>query len=140
MTRRKSAFFSHEIELEVPFFDADPMGITWHGNYVKYFELARCALLEQIDFGYREMERSGYTWPIVDMRVKYVKSTTFDQKVKVWAGIVEYENRLKIEYRIVDSKSNVVLTKGHTIQVAVDIESGEMCFCSPDVLTEKLAK
>jgi acyl-CoA thioester hydrolase len=37
-----------EVELEVPFFDLDPMNIVWHGNYVKYLEVARCALLETI--------------------------------------------------------------------------------------------
>ncbi|TCI03289.1 acyl-CoA thioesterase [Corallincola luteus] len=138
MAKSKSLLTSHTIEVEVPFFDTDPMGITWHGNYVKYFELVRCALLEKIGYGYRDMAKSGFSWPIVDMRVKYVKSSTFFQKINVQATIVEYENRLKIEYRITDKETAVTITKGFTIQVAVDIESGEMCFCSPSILIEKL--
>ncbi len=36
-----------EIEVEVPFHDADPMGVTWHGNYFRYLETARSALLNE---------------------------------------------------------------------------------------------
>ena len=34
-----------EVEVEVEFQDVDPMGVAWHGHYLKYFERARCALL-----------------------------------------------------------------------------------------------
>lgn len=35
-------------EFKAEFFDTDPMGIMWHGNYVKYLEMARCKLLDEI--------------------------------------------------------------------------------------------
>jgi len=34
-------------EMEIPFFDVDTYKIVWHGNYAKYFEIARCELLER---------------------------------------------------------------------------------------------
>ncbi len=42
------AIVSETIEFEIPFFDVDSMEVTWHGHYIKYFELARCALLKKI--------------------------------------------------------------------------------------------
>ena len=39
------SYAEEEIEIEVPFFDLDPMNVVWHGNYVKYTEIARCKLL-----------------------------------------------------------------------------------------------
>ena len=27
--------FEAEIEIEIPFYDVDSVGIVWHGNYVK---------------------------------------------------------------------------------------------------------
>jgi len=56
----------------------------------------------------------------------------------VRAQIVEWENRLKIEYQIRDAASGQVLTKGHTIQVAVKADTGEMSFVSPPILFERL--
>lgn len=127
-----------EIEVEIPFHDGDPTGVTWHGNYFRYMELARCALLDKIGYNYFEMEKSGYAWPIVDTRIKFVKPTIFRQRVKVRATLEEYEIRLKIRYLITDAESGERLTKGYTVQVAVDQQTKEMCFCSPSVLTEKV--
>ena len=40
------------------------------------------------------MATSGYEWPIVDLRVKYIRPTHFNQDVFVTATLEEYENRL----------------------------------------------
>lgn len=45
--------FTAEVELTVPFHDVDMMGVVWHGNYFRYFEIAREALLNQFNYGYR---------------------------------------------------------------------------------------
>ena len=127
-----------EVDVEIPFHDGDPMGVTWHGNYFRYLELARCALLDKIGYNYVEMERSGYAWPIVDTRVKFAKPTVFQQRVRVKAVLEEYEIRLKIGYVITDIESGERLTKGYTVQVAVDRQTNEMCFGSPAILIEKV--
>jgi hypothetical protein len=51
--------------IQPEFYDLDPMNVVWHGNYVRYLEVARCVLLEQIGYGYQEMQRSGYAWPVI---------------------------------------------------------------------------
>ncbi|HWA44272.1 MAG TPA: acyl-CoA thioesterase [Hypericibacter adhaerens] len=129
---------SVEIALKVQFYDLDPMQIVWHGNYPRYFEQARVELMESIGYSFREMEASGYFWPIVDMRIKYVRPLRFGQPIAVSAAIVDYENRLRIDYRIRDRDSGEVLTKATTIQVAVLAATGELCLESPPALTERL--
>lgn len=128
------------IEIEIPFFDVDSLEITWHGNYIKYFEMARCALLEKINYDYCEMKASGFAWPIVDIRVKYIRPSHFKQKIIVEAMLVEYENRLKINYLIKDKETGKKLTTGYSIQVAVEMQNGEMCFISPNILKQRLEK
>ncbi|MES3024154.1 MAG: acyl-CoA thioesterase [Pseudomonadota bacterium] len=130
--------WSREVEMQVEFFDLDPMQIVWHGNYVKYLEVARCALLDSIGYNYLEMQASGYMWPVIDINLRYIGSAVFGQRLKLRAEIVEWENRLKIAYLISDAQSGKRLTRATSVQVAVDIKSGEMCFVSPPVLFEKL--
>ena len=130
--------WSAEVELQVQFFDLDPMQIVWHGNYVKYLEVARCALLDTLDYNYPEMQASGYAWPIIDLHLRYAHPATFGQRVKVRASVIEWENRLKIAYVITDSVSGQRLSRGTTTQVAVDMATHEMCFASPPVLLKKL--
>lgn len=130
--------FTTAIELTVPFHDVDAMGVVWHGNYFRYFEVAREALLAKFNYGYREMKASGYVWPVVDTRVKYRGTLSFEQRIRVQATIEEYENRLRIAYQIFDVATGKRTTTGYTIQVAVGIESQEMSFVSPPVLFERL--
>ncbi len=127
-----------EIEIVVPFHDVDSLRVVWHGHYVKYFEIARCRLLENFDYSYEQMIESGYAWPVVDMRIKYLKPLQFNQRVVVEAQLAEWEYRLKIKYLIRDASSGMPLTKGYTIQVAVDMATREMCLESPPVLKTKL--
>ena len=127
-----------EVEVEVPFHDADPMGVTWHGNYFRYMEAARSLLLDGIGYNYRQMLASGYLWPVVDARIKYVRPTTFGQRLRVTATLAEYENRLKIAYTIADVASGDVVTEATTTQAAVHRESGEMSFVSPPVFIDKV--
>ncbi len=61
------------VDVEVPFHDVDAMNVAWHGHYVKYFEIARCALLRRFDYDYPQMQASGYLWPIVDCHLKYIR-------------------------------------------------------------------
>jgi len=137
MTKSPSRWFA-EVELQVQFFDLDPMEIVWHGNYVKYLEIARCALLDSIDYNYVQMKESGYAWPIIDMHLRYPGSAIFGQRLKLRAEIVEWENSLKINYLIRDAETGRRLTRATTTQVAVNMGTGEMCFVSPEVLLKKL--
>lgn len=131
---------SAEIRLKAHFYHLDPLNIVWHGNYAAFLEEARCELLERIDYSYEKMAESGYIWPIVDMRIKYVRPITFRQEVVVRATLKEFETRLKIDYLITDAKTGERLTRAHTIQVAVEAETGEMCFESPATLQEKIGR
>jgi acyl-CoA thioester hydrolase len=71
-----SSMLSAEVVIRPEFHDLDPMQIVWHGNYMRYFETARTALLGLIDYDYPQMVASGYAWPVVDFRIKYSPNTT----------------------------------------------------------------
>ena len=129
---------SAEVEIEIPFFDVDPMAVAWHGHYVKYFEVARCAMLRKIDYDYPKMHESGYVFPVVELYLKYVNAARYGQVVMVAAELLEYENRLKIGYRIRDKATGQRLTKGWSLQVAIDAKTRELQFISPRVLLEKM--
>ncbi|KAF1722316.1 acyl-CoA thioesterase [Pseudoxanthomonas wuyuanensis] len=127
-----------ELALSPAFHDCDPMNVVWHGNYFRYLELARCKLLQRFDYDYPQMLESGYLWPVVDARIKYIRPLRFGQPLVVAVQLVEWENRLKFDYRIRDAETGQKLTAAHTIQVAVEAASGEMLYVCPPVLWQKL--
>jgi len=129
---------SATVDIVAQFYDLDPMQVVWHGNYARFFEQARCALLDKIGYNYPEMDQSGYMWPIVDMQTKFIRPIRFAQAFRVEATLVDYENRLKITYRCIDKISGEVLTKAQTTQVAVLRATGELCLESPATLIDKV--
>jgi acyl-CoA thioester hydrolase len=129
---------SAEVEIEIPFFDVDPMAVAWHGHYVKYFEVARCAMLRKIDYDYPKMHESGYLFPVVELYLKYVNAACYGQVVIVAAELLEYENRLKIGYRIRDKATGQRLTRGWSVQVAIDAKTRDLQFVSPKILIGKM--
>ena len=137
---RKKGAISAAIELQVPFFDVDMMQIVWHGHYVKYLEQARCALFERFDYGYAKMVESGYGWPIIDIQLRYVQGATCGQMIRVQADLVEWQNRVKVNYLITDLASGERLTRASTVQVAVEIASREMQLASPKVFTDTVER
>jgi len=125
------------VEITVPYHDCDPGGVVWHGNYLRYFDEARCALLDQINYGYKEMADTGHVWPVIDLNIRYVKPVRFHEKITVTAVLEEYEYRLRMTY-VVKNAAQEIVTKGMTKQVAVDVETEEMCLGSPQVLFDRL--
>ena len=123
--------------VKVPFHDLDPVGIVWHGNYSKYFEIARCALLETFNYNSDEMARSGYSWPIIDLYLRYVKAARFGETLEIRATLREWEHRLRIDY-LASNADGLRVCKGTSIQVAVDMKTHEMCLRSPDIIFQRL--
>ena len=129
---------SAEVTVTAQFGDLDPMNVVWHGTYVRYLEQARSALMDRIGYNYLEMNASGYIWPIVDLRLRYIRPIRLLQQVAISATIAEYENRLKINYRCRDVVSREVLTKATSIQVALSAETHELCLECPPALIERV--
>ena len=129
---------SAEVQIKIPFHDVDSAGIVWHGHYAKYFEIARCELLDSFGYSYAAMVESGYGWPVIDMHLRYVRQALFGQTISVRATLKEWEHRLRIDYLIRDAGSGERMTKGNTVQVAVELKTMEMQLASPRVLLERL--
>ncbi|MEO4048544.1 acyl-CoA thioesterase [Pseudomonas sp. CAU 1711] len=137
---RKEGVLQAEVEILVPFFDVDMMEVVWHGHYVKYFEEARCALLDKLGHNYRQMRDAGYAWPVIDLQLRYIRGAQFGQRIRVRADLVEWENRLKINYLITDAATGERMTRGSSVQVAVEIASREMLLASPKVFVEAVER
>ncbi|MBR0317931.1 MAG: acyl-CoA thioesterase [Spirochaetia bacterium] len=126
------------VEFKVEFYDVDAMGVVWHGNYVKYMELGRCALLDKIGYGYNEMKESNYAFPVASLKLKYIKPLMFKQTAIIKAVLSEYENRIKIEYLIYDKESGELVTKGESIQMALNMKTLTTSFQCPECFIKKV--
>lgn len=135
-----AACITADVLMEVPFFDVDSLNIVWHGNYCKYFEIARCELLHKIGYDYTAMRETGYAFPIVEIKAKYILPLLFQQRIRIRAELLEWEHRLKCQYEICDAQSGVVHTRGISIQAAVALGDQHLQLVCPRVFTERVER
>ncbi len=135
-----SPTISASVDFQVEFYDVDAMKVVWHGNYARYFEIGRMALFDKLGYGYLEMEASGFAWPVVDLHIRYVRPARLGQKLRVTAELMEWENRVVMEFAILDVATGERLTKGDSVQVAVEAKSGELLFLTPEIFQAKVRK
>ena len=128
---------SHVSTFKVAFFDVDSMEVMWHGNYVKYLEMARCELLDKLGYNYIAMKKDGYAFPIVKLDVKYVRPVFFNDTIKVTTTLSECETFLKFHYLIEDEKGEK-LSEANTAQALIEMKSVLTCFEMPEALKKAI--
>ena len=134
----KKALVTATAEAQAQFHDIDPMNVVWHGNYPRFMELARVALLDEIDYSYAAMVESGYAWPVVEMNIRYAHPILLRETVLVTAGLTEWENRLRIDFEIRNKDTRKRLCKAYSVHVAVDMADQTMQWETPEVFRRKV--
>ena len=128
---------SHVSTFKVAFFDVDSMEVMWHGNYVKYLEMARCELLDKLGYNYIAMKKDGYAFPIVILDVKYVRPAFFNDVIKVTTTLSECETFLKFHY-LIENEKGEKLSEANTAQAVIDMKSLQTCFEMPEALIKAI--
>ena len=135
---RKRGPVSETTEIAVAFHDVDVMAVVWHGHYFKYLENARWKLMDRLGYGYAAMRDSGYLWPIIETHVRHIRAAAFGDRLAVTASLVEWQNRLAINYLIVDAAKRTRIARGRTVQVAVHRATGELQFACPEEFIRRI--
>lgn len=107
-----------EIDINIRFSETDAMGVVWHGNYVKFLEVAREAFGEKFGLSYLGMYKQGYFTPIVKVDVDYKSPIFYGEKAKV---IINYiptpAAKIIFEYEVFNVSTGKLSAVGKTIQI-----------------------
>jgi acyl-CoA thioester hydrolase len=116
---------SATVRFSIPFCDVDAMQVVWHGNYFKYFDIARDRLFSDagIDL-YRTMEDGGLVFPITRTQTKHIRPLRFRDDVECKATLVEAECRIVVDFEIRIAGSGAICARGRTEQAAVRLADG----------------
>ena len=91
---------SSKTELLVRFNEADPLGIVWHGHYIRYFEDGREAFGNLHGLGYLEVYKLGFVIPVVSVHCDFKKSLRYGDRVIVETKYIPTEAaKMKFTYR-----------------------------------------
>ena len=123
---------SDQTEVSVRFNEADPLGVVWHGHYVRYFEDGREAFGKRYGISYLDFYNKGIAVPVVSVQCDYKKALRYGDSVIVETTYVNTAAaKLKFEYRILESNSKALVARGSSLQVFVDAKTFELQLTMP---------
>jgi acyl-CoA thioester hydrolase len=102
-------------EIRVLMADTDAMGIVYHANYLRWFEVGRAELVRRAGLPYTEMEAMGLSLPVVEARCRYRAPARYDDVLAVDAAVRELSRASVIfAYRIVRPGDERLVCEGET--------------------------
>lgn len=105
------------------YYETDQMGIVHHSNYIRWFEEARVAFLEEIGYGYDVLEAAGIVSPVLSVNCVYQQSARFGDTVEILPSVRSFNGvRLFVAYTVVDAASGAVRAQGETSHCFLDRE------------------
>mgnify|MGYP000948761973 CR=1 FL=1 len=129
------------IEVLVRFNEADPLGIVWHGHYIRYFEDGREAFGNKYGIGYLDFYRKNIIIPVVNIDCSYKRSLKYGEKVAVETTFIPCEAaKLKFEYRLFNAATGELVATGSSVQVFLDKETSVLQLTNPVFFEEWKSK
>ena len=128
---------SHETEVTVRFNEADPLGIVWHGHYLRYFEDGREAFGKIHGISYLDCYKQGLALPIVSVRCDYSKPLRYGDTVIVQTIFVNCSAaKVMFDYKIFEASQKTLVARGSSVQVFVDVKSFQLQLTLPAFFEE----
>ncbi|MEQ8304691.1 MAG: acyl-CoA thioesterase [Cyclobacteriaceae bacterium] len=119
-------------EVVVRFNETDPLGIVWHGHYVRYFEDGREGFGKRYGLGYLDCYKHEIAIPVVSLQCDYRKPLRYGDVVSVETSFLP-KNAAKIEfgYRILREDGELIAS-GSSTQVFVHIRTFQLQLTNPE--------
>lgn len=129
--------FESSVETEVPFHDVDPLGVVWHGHYLKYMELARTALLRSRGLDAGDLVGPRYRFVVVECRVRHTRPLRYGERLRATAWLTGWQRSLDLAYEITNLSRGERAARGHTRLATTDAE-GRLLWKTPDAILARL--
>ena len=105
----------HIFERKINYYETDKMGIVHHSNYIRFFEEARCDLLDACGLPYDLMEKTGIMSPVLGVSCKYKQYVSYGDTILVHAYIKEFTGvKFTVAYEIYNKHTNEICVTGES--------------------------
>ena len=111
----------HRCQMRTLYVDTDRSQVVYHANYLRYFEFGRASLMRDAAYPYREIEESGFVYPIIKVDIDYYRPLYYDDPMFIHTRPSAMERvRLQFDYVITHGDSGEIICKGFTRHCAIN--------------------
>jgi acyl-CoA thioester hydrolase len=119
--------------IRVIYADTDAMGIVYHTNYIRWFEVGRNELFRDMGILSTDLQAAGFNLPLTRVYCHYCLPAHYDQLVLVETEIAYIKwASMKFTYQIWDEGRRNLLTDGYTVHACTE-GSGKIIRIPPHI-------
>ncbi len=113
----------HRITYRVIYGDTDKMGVVYHANYLRWFEMGRTETFRHLGLAYSEIEKKGILLPVSEVWCKYLHPARYDDMLIIETGLDDgIKGGMKFDYSILRQQDQKPLVKGYTKHACITPE------------------
>jgi acyl-CoA thioester hydrolase len=113
----------HTTHYRVIYGDTDNMGVAYHANYLRWFEIGRTEMFRHLGLTYREIEARGVMLPVAEVHCKFIRSARYDDRITIETTLdTGMRSGFKFVYRILDETAAIEIAKGWTTHACLSNE------------------
>jgi len=122
------------IEQKVYYSDTDAYGVVWHGSYLRWLEMGRVELCEDMGHNLIELQAQNITLPVVNLNVRYKASAKLNDELIIETNISKF-NALSVTFaqKIKCKKTGKTFIDAQIDVVAID-NNGKLYRKMPQIL------
>lgn len=118
---RTSGLVWHQCRLRTLYVDTDRSQVVYHANYLRYFEYGRASLMREAAYSYKEIEDSGFVYPIISTALDYYRPLRYDDAMLIHTRPGKIERvKLQFDYVITHEASGDIVCTGFTRHCSVN--------------------
>ena len=77
----------HIFEQKVYYADTDSYGVVWHGTYLRWMEIGRVEILNDLGIDLVEFKKNDVMMPVTNVNIRYKSSAKLDDNIIIETSI-----------------------------------------------------
>lgn len=118
---KKAKIQAHTITVVPRYCETDQGGVVHHSVYPIWFEMGRTELLRANGLAYKDLEKAGTFFVMVELRIRYHRPALYDEQLKLTttcSGVTA--SRVEHTYKLTDVSKGRLLVEGSSVLACVN--------------------
>jgi len=106
---------THRTTSRVIYGDTDNMGVAYHANYLRWFEMGRTEMFRFLGLSYKSIEAKGVFLPVSEVHCKFKSPAYYDDVIVIETTLdTGMRAAMKFDYCIFSEDGKTLLVRGYT--------------------------
>lgn len=125
---------------KVYYSDTDAYGVVWHGSYLRWLEMGRVNLCEDVGYSLVKMAKENIVLPVVEINIRYKSSAMLEETLFIETELLESSRTSMTFLQKISNNDTKKLRVDAKVKVVATSNDGILYRNLPDALVDFINK